>query len=60
MSHYDRDANIARLTFDGYDAQRSYRTGQLVPVVIADSHPNPPPERATRPTIEIPDPGDAV
>jgi hypothetical protein len=32
----------------------AYRTGQLVPVITADSDPNPPPRRSRRPDITIP------
>jgi hypothetical protein len=31
-----------------------YRTGQLVPVITADSAPNPPRRRSRRPDVEIP------
>jgi hypothetical protein len=32
----------------------AYRTGQLVPVITADSHPSPPPKRRPRPDVTIP------
>ena len=33
----------------------TYRAGDLVPVVVHDSDPNPPPRRAPRPAVRIPD-----
>jgi hypothetical protein len=33
----------------------TYRAGDLVPVVVRDSHPNPPPRRAPRPAVRVPD-----
>jgi len=33
----------------------TYRAGDLVPVVVHDSDPNPPPLRAPRPAVRIPD-----
>lgn len=34
----------------------AYRTGQIVPVVTADTAPSPPPQRSQRPVITIPTP----
>jgi hypothetical protein len=33
-----------------------YRTGQLVPVITADTHPNPPRRRSRRTDVTIPTP----